>query len=96
MLGNFDNYGWVRGALHSMAEKNTHRAALPTGTKNYAWTLFRPDSGTFGTRSIGRAAASQPSHRNLQTLRQAAEAFDHVRKGRPGRAVLIQDIERDQ
>ena len=36
MLGNFDKYGWLRGALRSMAEKNAHRKALPAGTGNYA------------------------------------------------------------
>jgi len=43
LLGNLDKYGWVRGALHSLSEKKGHRAALPKGTRNYAWTLFRPD-----------------------------------------------------
>jgi hypothetical protein len=31
MLGNFDRYGWVRGALKSFSEKKSHRAALPKG-----------------------------------------------------------------
>ena len=44
MLGNLDRYGWVRGGLKSFSEKKSHRAALPKGTKNYAWTLFRPDA----------------------------------------------------
>ena len=35
MLGNFDRYGWVRGALKSFSEKKSHRAALPKGTRNY-------------------------------------------------------------
>ena len=43
MLGNFDCNGWVRGAWKSFAEKKTHRTALPKGTRNYAWTLFRPE-----------------------------------------------------
>ena len=42
LLGNFDRYGWVRGALKSFSEKKSHRAALPKGTRNYVWTLFRP------------------------------------------------------
>jgi reticulon-4-interacting protein 1, mitochondrial len=29
MLGNFDRYGWTRGALRSFSEKKKHRAALP-------------------------------------------------------------------
>ena len=44
MLGNFDRYGWVRGALKSFSEKRSPRAALPKGTRNYVWTLFRPDA----------------------------------------------------
>ena len=43
ILGNSDRYEWVRGGLESFFEKKSHRAALPEGTRNYAWTLFRPD-----------------------------------------------------
>jgi len=89
MLGNFDKYGWVRGALRSLSEKKSHRAALPKGTRNYAWVLFRPDSEALSEL----AELVEQQRLNLpiavrSPLQQADEAFDHVRKGRPGRAVL--------
>ena len=96
MLGNLDNYGWVRGALHSFSEKKRHRAALPKGTKNYAWTLFRPDSKALS--ELAQLVAQQRLSLPIGTrrpLREPAEAFDHVRKGWPGRALLM-NIERDQ
>ena len=89
MLGNFNKYGWLRGALRSMAEKNAHRKALPAGTGNYAWTLFRPDG-----RALSELAQLVAARRLslpigiCKPLQHSAEAFDHVKKGRPGRAVL--------
>ncbi|MGO9700075.1 MAG: alcohol dehydrogenase catalytic domain-containing protein [Xanthobacteraceae bacterium] len=90
LLGNFDSYGWVRGALRSFSEKKNHRAALPTGTRNYAWTLFRPDGQALSelARLVAQRRLSLPIG-ICKPLGEAAEAFDHVRKGRPGRALLI-------
>jgi NADPH:quinone reductase-like Zn-dependent oxidoreductase len=89
MLGNLDRYGWVRGGLKSFSEKKSHRAALPKGTRNYTWTLFRPDAAALAD------LAQLVEHQRLslpigvrKPLPQADEAFDHVRKGRPGRALL--------
>jgi NADPH:quinone reductase-like Zn-dependent oxidoreductase len=89
MLGNLDRYGWVRGGLKSFSEKKSHRAALPKGTRNYTWTLFRPDAAALAD------LAQLVEHQRLslsigvrKPLTQADEAFDHVRKGRPGRALL--------
>ncbi len=89
MLGNFDRYGWVRGAFRSLSEKKSRRAALPKGTRNYAWVLFRPDSEALSEL----AQLVEQQRLNLPvavrtSLQQANEAFDHVRKGRPGRALL--------
>lgn len=90
MLSNIDRLGWLRGALKTFSEKRAIRSALPKGARNYAWTLFRPD----------QAALSDLNHlveQNRVSLRiglrkplaEAAEAFDHVRKGQPGRALLL-------
>jgi NADPH:quinone reductase-like Zn-dependent oxidoreductase len=89
MLENLDRFGWVGGALRSFSEKKAYRAALPKGTKNYAWTLFRADAAALAD------LAQLVEHQRLslpigvrKPLTQADEAFDHVRKGRPGRALL--------
>ncbi len=89
MLPNFDKYGWVRGALRSLSEKNAYRKALPRGTKNYAWTLFRPDSEALA--QLAELVEEQRLSLAIgirKPLAQAVDAFDHVRKGKPGRALL--------
>jgi reticulon-4-interacting protein 1, mitochondrial len=89
MLGNLDSYGWVRGALKSFAEKKSHRAALPKGTRNYAWTLFRPEAVALSdlAQLVEQQRLSLPIAIR-KPLDQAEEAFEHSRKGRPGRALL--------
>ena len=89
MLGNFDRYGWVRGALKSFSENKAHRAALPKGARNYAWTLFRPAGEALSELAelVAQQRLSLPIGIS-KPLQEAAEAFDHVRKGRPGRLFL--------
>ena len=89
MLGNFDRYGWVGGALRSFSEKKAHRAALPKGTKNCAWTLFQPNAVALADLAtlVEQRRLSLPIGVR-KPLRQADDAFDHVRKGRQGRALL--------
>jgi len=72
-----------------LSEKKAHRKALPKGTKNYVWTLFRPRS-----EALAQLAELVEERRlNLaigvrKPFAQAVDAFDHVRKGKPGRALL--------
>jgi len=89
LLGNLDKYGWVPGALHSLSQKKSHRAGLPKGTRNYAWTLFRPNREALS--ELAQLVAQQRLSLPIGTrrpLREAAEAFEYVRKGRLGRALL--------
>ena len=81
LLGNFDRYGWMRGALKSFSEKKSHRAALPKGTRNYAWTLFRPDAAALSELATGSNSGISAFPLPCAKLAQAGEAFDHVRKG---------------
>ena len=43
LLANFDELGWVRGALKTLSDKRRHRAALPKNGR-YAWTVFKPEA----------------------------------------------------
>ena len=89
MLENFDKYGWVRGALRSLSEKKARRKALPKGTKNYAWTLFRPRSEALA--QLAQLVEEQRLSLAIgvrKPFAEAVDAFDHVRKGKPGRALL--------
>jgi len=89
ILGNFDKYGWVRGAFKSFLEKKNHRAALPNGAKNYEWTLFRPNAAALSDLAtlVEQKRLALPIA-TPKSLHDANDAFDHVRRGRPGRALL--------
>ncbi|WP_099514763.1 alcohol dehydrogenase catalytic domain-containing protein [Microvirga ossetica] len=89
MLRNFDELGWVRGGLRTISDKKRHRSALPKGIKHYAWTVFRPDEAALSelSRLVEQNCVSLPIGL-LKPFEEAAEAFDHVRKGKPGRALL--------
>lgn len=90
LLQNFDQLGWLRGALKTASDKRRHRAALPNGTSRYAWTTFRPEAEALielrrlvEQRRVGLPIA-------LQTPMAASEkTFDHVGSHRRGRALII-------
>ena len=90
MLGNFDRLGWLRGALKTISQKRHHRRALPKGANNYAWMLFKPDKAALADlrQFVEQNRVSLPIGLR-KPLAEAAEAFDHVRKGQPGRALLL-------
>ncbi len=90
MLGNLDRLGWLRGALRTISQKRRHRRALPKGATNYTWVLFRPEKAALADLSqfVEQNRVSLPIGLR-KPLAEAAEAFDHVRNGRPGRALLL-------
>lgn len=92
LLGNFDEFGWVRGALKTMSDKRRHRAALPPNVKNYAWTVFRPEPGALTElrQLVEQRRVSLPIGLRVP-LTNAAPAFDHVGAGRRGRALILPD-----
>jgi D-arabinose 1-dehydrogenase-like Zn-dependent alcohol dehydrogenase len=90
LLANFDELGWVRGALRTASDKRRHRAALPKGTRRYAWTVFRPEAAALLElrQSVDQQRVGLPTA--LRTpLVGAVHAFDHVRNRRRGRALIL-------
>ncbi|PVE21691.1 zinc-binding alcohol dehydrogenase [Microvirga sp. KLBC 81] len=89
MLRNFDELGWTRAVLSTLSDKKRHRSTLPKGVKHYAWTLFRPDEAALSElrRLVEQNDISLPIGL-IRSLEDAAEAFEHVSKGKPGRALL--------
>jgi reticulon-4-interacting protein 1, mitochondrial len=90
LLNNIDRLGWLRGVLKSISEKRRRRRALPKGVRNYAWTIFKPDPAALASLD----EFVEQNHASLRIglrkpLTEAAEAFDHTREGKPGRAVLL-------
>ena len=90
MLGNFDRLGWLRGMLKTISQKKDHRRALPKGTKNFAWILFKPDTAALADlrRFVEHDHVSLPIGLCKQ-FTGVGEAFDHVRKRLPGRVLLL-------
>jgi NADPH:quinone reductase-like Zn-dependent oxidoreductase len=92
LLANFDRLGWLGGAWASRRDWRAARARLRARAPQarYAWTVFKPD------REALEALAQGLRERRIALpvglalpLDQAQAAFEHVRTGRPGRAVLL-------
>jgi reticulon-4-interacting protein 1, mitochondrial len=90
LMQNFDEGGWVAGALRTIQQKRKMRAALPGRTRHYAWVLFRPEREALSemARLVELGRLSLPIGIRAP-LRDAPKAFDHVRRHAPGRALLI-------
>ena len=90
MLRHFDEHGRLMGALQVLRDKRRHRAALPKRTENYALTTFRPDKHAlsdledFVEKTVLNLAIGL-----RVSLMEAGNAFEHVRDGRPGRALIL-------
>ncbi len=90
LLGNFDELGWMRGALKTASDKRHHRAALPPNVNNYAWTTFRPEAAAlFDLRQFVELQCVRLPIAMRAPLANAAEAFDHARNGGRGRALIL-------
>lgn len=90
LLGNFDELGWLRGALKTVSDKRRSRAALPKGVRNYSWTVFRPEEAALAELSQLIAMGRVDLPTGLQaSLDEANKAFAHVRERRRGRALIV-------
>ena len=90
MLGNFDRLGWLRGVLKTISQKRDHRRALPKGANNYAWVLFKPDKAALDDlRKFVEHNRISLAIGLCKQFSGVGEVFDHVRKRRPGRALLL-------
>jgi reticulon-4-interacting protein 1, mitochondrial len=90
LVQNFDDKGWVGGALRTLRQKREMRARMPKEAQHYAWVLFRPDTAalTEMARLVELGRLSLPVGLRA-SLREAHAAFDHVRQRAAGRALLI-------
>jgi NADPH:quinone reductase-like Zn-dependent oxidoreductase len=90
LVQNFDEAGWVGGAIRTLNQKREMRKRLPKGVRNYAWVLFRPEAEALSEMArlaeLGRLSLPIGTR---TPLREAAEAFAHVRRRQAGRALLI-------
>ena len=90
LIQNFDELGWVGGAVQTIKQKKRMRAILPKGSQHYAWVLFKPEAEALSelARLVEQGGLSLPI--GIQApLHDIQAAFDHVRRHRPGRALVI-------
>ena len=89
-IQNFDEWGWLGGAVRTIREKREMRKRLPKGARNYAWILFHPDVEAFSemARLVELGQLSLPIGIRVP-LARPQEAFEHLRRCAEGRALLI-------
>jgi NADPH:quinone reductase-like Zn-dependent oxidoreductase len=92
LMANVDRLGWLGGAATSLRDFKTMKSAARarSGAANYAWTLFKPDRAALDALEAGvrRGIYSLPVG-IAEPFEAAADVFEHVARGKPGRAVLL-------
>jgi NADPH:quinone reductase-like Zn-dependent oxidoreductase len=89
LMQNFDEFGLIGGAWRSLRERTSMRSLLPKGAQHYGWILFSPDARALS--EMDRLVRLGRLHLPIggeTPLRDVAQAFDHVRRRAPGRALL--------
>ncbi|MBK9625322.1 MAG: alcohol dehydrogenase catalytic domain-containing protein [Rhodocyclaceae bacterium] len=92
LLANFDRLGWIGGGLQTIKDKRRVAAAVRHAAPGarYAWTVFGPDETALNVLAEGLAKGHFRLPIGLALpLADGAQAFDHVREGRAGRAILM-------
>lgn len=90
LMKNFDEGGYIGGAIRTVSDKRRSRAALPVGVSRYEWTLFQPKAKAMAELKQFIAQGRADLAIGLRVpLKDGAQAFDHVRSGQPGRAVIL-------
>jgi NADPH:quinone reductase-like Zn-dependent oxidoreductase len=92
LLGNFDQLGWVRGALASRRDAKAVRSAVQRRSPRarYVWTIFKPDPEALAALGAGvrERRFSLPVGLSVP-FEKAGMAFAHLSAGKAGRAVLL-------
>jgi len=89
LLRTFDDSGLIGGALRTFWGKRRSRRALPAGVDKYSWTLFQPKEDALAELvSLLKRGRAQLEIGIDVPLKDGSRAFDHVRSGRAGRAII--------
>jgi NADPH:quinone reductase-like Zn-dependent oxidoreductase len=90
LLSNFDTYGWLGGAWQT--RRDLRRAAGLAAAKGarYGWVVFKPEDEALDAlyRLLSNGALALPAGISVP-LSEARQAFDHVTRRQPGRAILL-------
>ena len=89
MLRNFDENGLIGGAIKTFLGKRRSRQALPAGVDRYSWTIFQPTEDALA--ELDRLLKQGQAKLSIGVevpLEDAEKAFDHLRGGQAGRALI--------
>jgi hypothetical protein len=91
LLATFDAQGWLRGAwrARSLFAAARERVRSRRADARYGWVVFRPDAEALDRLVDAVAAGLRLPVGWSGTLQDAAEGFQRVASGAPGRAVLL-------
>lgn len=90
LLANFDDRGWLGGAWKTRQDLRRGEALAAAKAARYGWVVFKPDEGALEAmiRFLAEGVLELPAGL-VVPLSAATEAFDHVARQRPGRAILL-------
>lgn len=90
LLANFDSYGWLGGAWQTRRDLRRCKALAAAKGARYGWAVFKPEDEALDAlqRLLGEGALALPVGIAVP-LSAAGQAFDHVARQLPGRALLL-------
>jgi NADPH:quinone reductase-like Zn-dependent oxidoreductase len=90
LLANFDGYGWLGGAWRTRRDLRRCKTLAAAKGARYAWVVFKPEAEALDAlqRLLAEGALALPVGIAVP-LSAAGQAFDHVARQLPGRAVLL-------
>jgi NADPH:quinone reductase-like Zn-dependent oxidoreductase len=90
LLSNFDSYGWLAGAWRTRQDLRRSKALAAAKGARYGWVMFKPEEDALDAlhRLLSEGALALPVGIAVP-LTEARQAFDHVARQQPGRAILL-------
>nr|WP_176947289.1 alcohol dehydrogenase catalytic domain-containing protein [Pseudomonas benzenivorans] len=90
LLANFDSYGWLGGAWQTGCDLRRCKALATAKGANYGWVVFKPEDEALDAlqRLLDEDALALPVGISVP-LSAAGQAFAHVARQHPGRAILL-------
>jgi NADPH:quinone reductase-like Zn-dependent oxidoreductase len=90
LLSNFDTYWWLAGAWHTRQALRQGRSLAAARGARYGWVVFKPEAEALDVlqRFVNQSVLALPVGIEVP-LSAARQAFVHVARHQPGRAVLL-------
>lgn len=90
LLANFDAHGWLAGAWRTRRELRRFSALAAARGARYGWVVFKPEEAALDAlnRFLDEGALALPVGIAVP-LSAAQQAFGHVARQQPGRAIVL-------